>query len=150
MDLLDLLASSRYHGPAWDLLLEVCRVNLVGGTRAEMQFVNEMLSGMAKISEAPTLPRSTVNDYIGSVKPRIGAGFFFSLDEKVRPKLTPGNILRLANLREYKVTRKLEKEIKRLDEHEWTSCRAAFEEMKGSSWNQTSRADRARAASRGY
>jgi hypothetical protein len=108
-----------------------------------MQFVNEMLSGMAKIPEAPILPRSTVNDYIGSVKPRIGAGFFFSLDEKVRPKLTPGKILRLASLREYRVTRKLEKEIKKLEEHEWASCRETFEAMKGSSWNQTSRAARA-------
>jgi hypothetical protein len=141
-DLLDLLSSSRNHGPAWDLLLEVCRVNLVGGTRPEMQFVNDMLSGMAKIPEAPMLPRSTVNDYIGSVKPRIGAGFFFSLDEKVRPKLTPGNILRLASLREYRVTRKLEKEIKRLEEHEWAACREAFEELKKSSWNQSSRAAR--------
>jgi len=109
-----------------------------------MQFVNDMLSGMAKIPEAPMLPRSTVNDYIASVKPRIGAGFFFSLDEKVRPKLTPGNIIRLASLREYRVTRKLEQEIARLEEHEWASCRKAFEEMKGSSWNQTRRAGRAR------
>lgn len=109
-----------------------------------MQFVNDMLSGMAKVSEAPILPKSTVNDYITSVRPRIGAGFFFALDDKVRPKLTPGNILRLATLREYRVTRKLEKEILRLDPREWAACAEAFEQMKGSSWNQTSRAVKAR------
>lgn len=109
-----------------------------------MEFVNHMLSGMAKIPEAPKLSRSTVNDYIGSVKPRIGAGFYFSLDEKIRPRLMPRNILRLASMREYRVTRKLEKEIEMLDEHEWAPCRETFEEMKGSSWNQSSRVARAK------
>ena len=142
-DLLDLLSHSRHHGPAWELLLEVCRVNLVGGTRTEMDFVNDMLCGMANVPEAPTLPRATVNDYVTSVRARTGAGFFFSLDEKVRPKLTPGNVLRLASLREYRVTRRLEKEIEKLSEAEWAPCRDAFEEIKGSSWNQSWREARA-------
>jgi hypothetical protein len=144
-DLLDLLTQSKYHGPAWDLLLEVSRVNLVGGTKPEMQFVNDMLSGMATIPEAPVLPKSTVNDFIGSVKSRVGAGFYFSLDAKIRPKLTPANVLRLASLREYKITKKLEKEIARLSEAEWAPCRHAFEEMKERSWNMSWREARARA-----
>jgi hypothetical protein len=126
-DLFGLLAQTKYHGPAWELLLEICRVNLVGGTNTEMEFINKTLSGMAKVPGAPVLPKSTVNDYIGSVRHRVGAAFYFSLDEAIRPALTAGNILRFAHLKEVRVTRLLEKEIGRVPKHEWETCREAFE-----------------------
>jgi len=135
-DLLGLLSQTKYHGPAWELLLEICRVNLVGGTRTEMEFINKTLSSMAKVPGAPTLPKSTVNDYIGSVRHRIGAAFYFSLDEAIRPGLTVGSILRFAHLKEERVMKLLEKEIGRIPEKEWASCREAFAHLKRSSWTQ--------------
>jgi hypothetical protein len=101
-----------------------------------MEYVNEVLSGMAKIPGAPVLPKSTVNDYIGSVNPRTGAGFYFSMPEAVRPLLMPSNIVRLATVREVKIKRekrlldKLDKEIEKLPEQEWAPFEEAYQEAK--------------------
>jgi hypothetical protein len=130
-ELLGVLKQSTYHEPAWELLLEICRVGLVGGTKADMDFINDTLSEMTAVPGSPRLPRSTVNDYIGSVRPRQGAGFFFNLKQESRPTLTAVNILRLATLREKTVLNRLEKEISELSESEWgPEYRQAFEACK--------------------
>jgi hypothetical protein len=136
-ELLGILGQSTYHGPAWELLLEICRVSLVGGSNTEMDFINETLSDMAKIRDSPRLPKSIVNHYVGSVRRRQGAGFFFGIKEEKRPPLTAGNILRLASLREARVIRKLSGEIQKLPESEWAPCRDAFESYKRPQWAQT-------------
>lgn len=130
-ELLGVLKQSTYHEPAWELLLEICRVGLVGGTKADMDFINDTLSEMTAVHGSPRLPRSTVNDYIGSVRPRQGAGFFFNLKQESRPALTAVNILRLATLREKTVLNRLEKEISNLSESEWgPEYRQAFDACK--------------------
>ena len=135
-DLLPLLVNSTHHEPAWDLLLELCRTSLVGGTRrspqlgatkVEMEFVNTTLSAMSTIPNSPILPKGTVNDFVAASKSRQGAGFYFGLDEIKRPGLTAGNIWHLAKLRDPRVFAKLDREAKRLKKEDWERIRPAYE-----------------------
>lgn len=126
-DLLSLLVNSTHHEPAWDLLLELCRTSLVGGTRGEMEFVNTTLTTMSTIPGSPVLPKTTVNDYVAATKSRQAAGFYFALDEKKRPVLTSGNVCHLAKLRAPRVFAKLDKEIGKLKEEEWEKIRPVYE-----------------------
>lgn len=131
-ELTAVLASSTFHESAWDLLLEVCRASLAGGSRVELGFVNTTLSEMTKIPSSPALPRTTVNDYLGMVKPRRAAGFYFSLPEDKRPSLTPSSILRLAWLREVRLFQQLDKEVDKLDASEWAGHQAAYDDYRKS------------------
>lgn len=129
-ELLGLLVASSHHESAWQLLLELCRASLAGATRREMEYVNETLSTMATIRDSPRLPKATTNDYVGSIKPRRGAGFYFGIPESKRPGLTSSNILRLAWLREKRVLAKLDKEVIKLDEREWEPLRDVYERFR--------------------
>lgn len=129
-DLLPLLVNSTHHEPAWDLLLELCRTSLVGGTRGEMEFVNTTLSTMSTIPGSPVLPKTTVNDYVASMKSRQAAGFYFALDEGKRPDLTSGNIWHLAKLRDPRVFAMLDKEFGKLKEEDREKIRPVYERLR--------------------
>lgn len=142
-DLISLLVNTPHHEPAWDLLLELCRTSLVGGTKDEKDFVNTTLSAMSRFPQSPILPKATINDFVASNKPRRAAGFYFSLDEAKRPDLTAGNVLRLASLREPRIFAKLDLETSKLKAADWEQIQEAYETyrttLSGRRWHLTRR-----------
>lgn len=109
-----------------DLVLELCRTNIVGRKIDQMTWTGDFLLRYARLDHSPPLPSAIVNAYIDNAPRSIAADWYAKLPSDHGPP-SPQNIIRLAQFRPRKAfLTALLGDIAKLPETDFTAQRGHF------------------------